>query len=62
MAFYQKWDVKTGFTIALQFFLLISDGLGGVKVKKPAEIKPPLMCSGLTFQFWTQTLLCKLNI
>ena len=30
MAFYHKWDVQTGFTFALQFFMLISDGLGGV--------------------------------
>jgi hypothetical protein len=30
MAFYHKWDVKTGFTFSLQFFMLISDGLGGV--------------------------------
>jgi hypothetical protein len=30
MALYHKWDVKTGFTFALQFFMLISDGLGGV--------------------------------
>ena len=28
--FYHKWGVKTGFTFALQFFMLISDGLGGV--------------------------------
>ena len=27
---YHKWGVKTGFTFALQFFMLISDGLGGV--------------------------------
>ena len=26
------WDVKTGFTFALQFFMLISGGLGGVLV------------------------------
>ena len=30
MALYQKWGVKTGFTFALQFFMFISDGLGGV--------------------------------
>ena len=30
MALYHKWDVKTGFTFALQFFMLISEGLGGV--------------------------------
>ena len=28
MALYQKWGVKTGFTFALQFFMIISDGLG----------------------------------
>ena len=32
MALYHKWYVKTGFTFALQFFMFISDGLGGVKV------------------------------
>ena len=30
MALFHKWGVKTGFTFALQFFMLISDGLGGV--------------------------------
>ena len=30
MALYLKWDVKTGFTFALQFFMLISDSLGGM--------------------------------
>jgi hypothetical protein len=30
MALYHKWGVKTDFTFALQFFMLISDGLGGV--------------------------------
>jgi hypothetical protein len=25
-----KWGVKTGFIFALQFFMLISDGLGAV--------------------------------
>ena len=30
MALYHKWDVKNDFTNLLQFFLLISDGLGGV--------------------------------
>ena len=30
MALYHKSDVKTGFTFALQFFMLIFDGLGGV--------------------------------
>ena len=31
MAFYHKWDVKNGFAYVLQFFSLISDGLGGVR-------------------------------
>ena len=31
MALYHKWGVKTGFTFALQFFMLISDSLGGVQ-------------------------------
>ena len=30
MALYHKGDVKNGFTYVLQFFSLISDGLGGV--------------------------------
>jgi hypothetical protein len=30
MALYHKWGVKTGFIFALQFFMLISDSLGGV--------------------------------
>ena len=29
-ALYHKWDVKNGFSFVLQFFSLISDGLGGV--------------------------------
>jgi hypothetical protein len=31
MALYYKWDVKNGFSFVLQFFILISDGLGGVR-------------------------------
>ena len=30
MALYHKWDVKNDFAYALQFFSLISNGLGGV--------------------------------
>ena len=30
MALYHKWDVKNGFNYVLQFFSLISDGVGGV--------------------------------
>ena len=30
MALYHKWDVKNCFAFVLQFFSLISDGLGGV--------------------------------
>ena len=33
MASYHKWDVKNGFAYVLQFFSLISDGLGGVPLK-----------------------------
>jgi hypothetical protein len=29
------WGVKTGFTFAHQFFLLVSDGLGGVSTYVP---------------------------
>ena len=30
MALYHKWDVKNDFAYVLQFFSLISDGLGSV--------------------------------
>ena len=30
MGLYHRCDVKTGFTFAFQFFMLISDDLGGV--------------------------------
>jgi hypothetical protein len=30
MALYHKWDVKNDFPYVLQFFSLISDGLGSV--------------------------------
>ena len=33
-ALYPEWGVKTGFTFALQFFMLISDGLGGERYEK----------------------------
>ena len=33
MALYHKWDVKNGFAYVLQFFSLISDGLGGVNLE-----------------------------
>ena len=33
MALYHKWDVKNDFPYVLQFFSLISDGLGGVRLK-----------------------------
>ena len=35
MALYHKWDVKNGFAFVLEFFSLISDGLGGVEVITP---------------------------
>ena len=31
MALYHKWDVKNDFAYVLQFFSLISDGLGSVR-------------------------------
>jgi hypothetical protein len=37
MVLYYKWDVKTGFTFALQVFMLISDSLGGVMYFAPNE-------------------------
>jgi hypothetical protein len=30
LALYHKWGVKNGFTFALQFFMLLSESLGGV--------------------------------
>jgi hypothetical protein len=33
MALYHKWDVKNDFAYVLQFFSLISDGLGGVRLQ-----------------------------
>ena len=38
MAWYHKWDVKNNFANVLQFFSLISDGLGGVSSKWAATI------------------------
>ena len=32
MALYHKWDVKNDFAYVLQFFSLISDGLGSVRM------------------------------
>ena len=32
MALYHKWDVKNAFAFVLEFFSLISDGLGGVQL------------------------------
>ena len=34
MALYHKWDVKNVFAYVLQFFSLISNGLGGVTMYK----------------------------
>jgi hypothetical protein len=31
MTLYHKWGVKLGFAFGLQFFMLISDSLGGVE-------------------------------
>ena len=38
MALYHKWDVKNGFAFVLQFFSLISDGLGGVSAQHGIEL------------------------
>ena len=38
MALSHKWGVKFGFAFALQFFMLISDGLGGVYYKNKIHI------------------------
>ena len=46
MALYHKWGVKTGFTFALQFFILISDILAGVGLndlpKCGGKFAPPI--------------------
>ena len=34
MALYYEWGVKTGFTFAIQFFMLISDGWDRVKISE----------------------------
>ena len=39
MALYHKWDVKNGFAFVLQFFSLISDGLGGVRLVCKSKVK-----------------------
>ena len=38
MALYHKWDVKNDFAYVLQFFSIISDGLGGVTYIRPLLI------------------------
>ena len=38
MALYHKWDVKNGFAYVLQFFSLISEGLGGVDGTYPITL------------------------
>ena len=45
MALYHKWGVKTGFTVALQFFMLISDGLGGVTTKQHIQYTENILFS-----------------
>ena len=39
MALYHKWGVKTGFTFALQFFMLYADSLGGVSPLLQVDIQ-----------------------
>ena len=39
MALYHKWDDKNAFTFALQFFMLISDSLGGVTLNHVSLIQ-----------------------
>ena len=49
MAMYHKWDVKNGFAYVLQFFSLISDGLGGVTMLWHANSKVHILaknCEG----------------
>ena len=47
MAFCHKWDVKNDFAYMLQFFSLISDGLGSVSVpsKEVGYLKKILVSS-----------------
>ena len=49
MALYHKWDVKNNFAYVLQFFSLISDGLGGVysspnSAKLSCKLEVTLVC------------------
>ena len=53
MALYHKWDVKNGFTFMLQFFSLISNGLGGVMVvlsKETLSMNGSLECTAGAMQ------------
>ena len=39
MALYHKWGLKTGFIFALQFFMLISDSLGGMSSHRDLDYR-----------------------
>ena len=45
MALYYKWSVKTGLAFALQFFMLISDGLDLALVIRETKYIDTLMAS-----------------
>ena len=45
MALYHKWDVKNDFAYVLQFFSLISDGLGSVRGEVEKKGKSKMDCT-----------------
>ena len=50
MALYHKWDVKNDFPYVLQFFSLISDGLGSVqRYEKDFMTDVEVICKYLKF-------------
>ena len=51
-ALYHKWGVKTGFTFALQFFMPISDGLGGVRYENSELLLIFKKIACKTCEFW----------
>ena len=57
MGLYHKWNVKNGFAYVLQFFSLISDGLGGVC--NMAQTVCVLVGSSSAHEYKILKLLCK---
>ena len=61
MASYHKWDVKNDFAYVLQFFSLISNGLGGVACIT-LKIKLLWIWKVLLFSQWNFSLCLKIAI